>query len=199
MTATLSPASVQTIGKTELRLAGADPTTAAEIVNSVQNFYRDFPQVAPGLGTVQIGVDDSDSYAYTRPLSLYDPAPPYCISLNQDYYAAGTRSLLEANARKDFLAGFHRYPTPVGTFEHELGHVLDMWLASRDRRSMPRSWYDIRDYQDGDSVSRYAAQAGPVETFADAFALWRVGLNPGNAHIRSILRTYVRDAGGSYA
>lgn len=196
MTATLS---VQTIGKTDVHVGDMDPITAREIVTSVENFYRDFPKVAAGLRTIQTGTDNADSYAYTRPINnLYDPAPPWSITVNRDYYGPGTRSELDAAVQHDYEKHFHAYQQPCGVIEHELGHTLDFFIASLIGIKQPLSRLAITDPDDANSVSGYGWQAGPEETFADAFANWRMGIRPGNANIVNVVSRFVKAAGGRY-
>lgn len=197
MTATLASNRVQTIGKTTLFLADADPITAGEIVSTVDDFYRDFPLVAQCLGDVKLGAQDEGSYAFTTPANLYAAIPPFHITLNPLYYGAGTRAELEKDTATDFAAGFHRYPHSRSVFEHELGHCIDFYLAQGSNQ--PPSMLAPIDEDDAASVSGYGLMSGPPEVFADAFALWRAGLNPGNAKIRTLLRAWVDAAGGSYA
>lgn len=198
MTSTLAAANrVQTVGKTTLFLADADPTTAGEIVSTVDDFYRDFPLVAQCLGDVKLGAQDEGSYAFTTPANRYRAIPPFHVTLNPLYYGAGTRVELELDVAQDFAAGFHRYPNPSGVFEHELGHCIDFYLANGG--SQPPSLTAPIDWDDAASVSGYGLMSGPPEVFADAFALWRAGLNPGNTNIRTLLRGWVNAAGGRYA
>lgn len=202
MTATLTstlPSAV--VGRTELYLADADPQSANEIVNAVQNFYRDFPLVAPHLADVKLERTPLDSYAKTKTEadSRFRPDPPYRIGVNPDYFGAGNRDELLYWVGRDFNGGFHRYPNPSGVIEHELGHVIDMFL-SYDRGLSDRSVSSllITNPADALSVSGYGLEGGPMETFADAFANWREGLNPGNDTITDALRAVVTEAGGRY-
>jgi hypothetical protein len=198
MTATLS---VQTIGKTDVHVGDMDTYTAREIVTSVENFYRDFPKIAAGLGTVQCTADENNgkgSYAYTRPADLHSPVPPFCIVLNPLYFGPGTRKALTDGVAGDYAAHFHAYWQPAGVIEHELGHVLDMTLAGKIGLSRPLSLLAITNEDDANSVSGYGWQSGPVETFADAFANWRTGIRPGNANIQQVVREFVTAAGGHY-
>lgn len=184
MTATLTTELTTPIGKTSfVNFDDVDPTTAREIRHSVENFYRDFPTVAPGLRTVILdGASFTESpyaYAVTQPVDLTSPAPPYRITVNPHFYGPHTRAKLLRDAREDYLRGFHGYEHPVGTFEHELGHVLDMFVGYRRGAPAGASLQLFQDgywgARDGSTVSEYALEGGPMEAFADAFANVRTG------------------------
>jgi hypothetical protein len=175
--------------QTTLELDNVDPQSADEIRERVNDFYRDFPLVAPALGTVKLDASQfvpyPNSYAVTYPIpDITSPVPPYCIALNPRLFGAGTRERLVSSVLSDTDGDFHRYTQPSGVIEHELGHVLDMWVASRNPLQMFPSF--ALEFDDAHTISEYAKQS-PQEAFAEAFANDRLGWPAGNESVRHVL------------
>jgi hypothetical protein len=199
MTATLS---VQTIGKTDVHVGDIDHPSMVEIVKSLQDFYRDFPHFAPLLSRVRIGTTaddefpaDTASQAFTQPLpSRFSARPPYEIALNPATYGHGGRRELLREVHHGFESGWQHYSEPRFVFEHELGHVIDLGLTWQHNYPHSYASRQITSMWDALSVSGYALQAGPAETFADAFANVRAGLPAGNARIEEIVNRVLDEA-----
>lgn len=153
------------IGRTKLFLADADPACAADVACGLERFYQDFPHVAANLQ--QVNVLDLPSGCYAATAEWHDGR--FDISLNRMVYGHGRRSFLIDHAAEDYRNGFHRFTTPTGSFEHELGHVIDMSTGNLGAMSL--------DYNDALGISGYAVRGGAEEAFAEAFANWREGVH----------------------
>lgn len=177
--------SPQAIGPTSLELADVDPLSAEEIRTSVANFQRDFPRLAGHLTDIRpnagLFIDHPHSYAATTPVDQFGS---YAIELNPGYYGIGKRHKLTDATLGDYKANWHPYSQARGVFEHELAHVLDLELARVNDGYAPSFALELPDAL---SVSDYGLQAGPLETFADAFAAWRLGIPTGNANVRRLI------------
>lgn len=180
------------IGSTVLDIDGMDPTSAAEVQASLRKFYSAFPRAAATISHVKLC--DSDYLggwnvnAFTEPLRS-NPASGtwqdgYCIALNRFAYGAGQRAAFELDMQHYAATGWVISPKPAIVFEHELGHVVDMYAAHGDKTRMPS--LGIK-YHEALSVSEYGAKAGPAEVFADVFAGWFEGMRVGNARVLRIL------------
>lgn len=190
MSAPAALAPCELIGRTPLFLQGMDSQSADEICDSVRAFYRDFPAVAPWLQDVRLAepaefLSAPNAYALTK--SQGDNW--YHISFNPSYYGPGKRAELESLVASDYASRWHSYTQAPGVFEHELGHVLDLFLADRYTGTPPS--YAL-SFNDAHSISDYAVTAGPLEAFADAFANLREGYRPGNQNVTRLVKDIIQ-------
>lgn len=195
------------IGTTVVDLAGADRLSAAEVSQSIERFWQDFPLAAGKLAYV--GLEDfpdpsmrEDCVATTSRVDSY-PMPPmgrvhagttYRIDLNREYYGLGRYDYRARRTDEAFRAGAFALGAPGASFDHELGHILDVNTATESLDSKPYSFRYI-DFFDAPSVSTYAMN-GPHECFAEAFCAWWNGCPVGNANVRRAIEVVTSGARG---